>query len=102
MQWDLCSLSNIHALGVLSDNQTMIDSAINYFKTADGMGAIENAIWEIHEEEGSGKRLGQNQEAGRDQGHATLVFALISVLAQQSYNQGEDLFDYLDQRILAG
>lgn len=92
----------MHATGVLSDNATMVSETIDYFKTGEGNGAIENAIWELHEEEGSGKILGQNQEAGRDHGHATLVLALISVLAQQSYNQGEDLFAYLENRILAG
>ncbi|EEU37831.1 uncharacterized protein NECHADRAFT_54751, partial [Fusarium vanettenii 77-13-4] len=100
--WDLASLCNIHAIGVLSNNRSMIHRAVDYFKTANGMGAIENAIWKIHKEEGTGKDLGQNQEAGRDQGHATLVFAHLSVLAQQSYNQGEDLFALLENRILAG
>jgi hypothetical protein len=95
-------LAAIHAIGVLSDDQAMIDEAITYFKTGDGNGAIEHAIWELHEEEGTGKVLGQGQEAGRDQGHALLCFGLLGVLAQQSYNQGEDLFALLDNRILAG
>lgn len=92
----------MHATGVLADDQSKIDEAIAYFENGHGNGAIEHAIWTLHEEEGSGKTLGQNQEAGRDQGHAQLVFALLGVLAQQSYNQGTDLFEYLDNRILAG
>ncbi|KAM0327437.1 hypothetical protein ACHAQA_005724 [Verticillium albo-atrum] len=100
--WDLAALCNIHALGVLSNNRSMIAHAVDYFKTGDGMGAIENAIHTMHEEEGTGAPLGQNQEAGRDQGHATLVFDHLAVLAQQSYNQGEDLFSLLQNRILAG
>lgn len=101
-QWDLCNLAAMHAIGVLADDQAKIDEAITYFKDGHGNGAIEHTIWTLHEEEGTGKVLGQNQEAGRDQGHAQLVFALLGVLAQQSYNQGEDLFEYLDNRILAG
>ncbi|KAJ0419403.1 chondroitin AC/alginate lyase [Aspergillus carlsbadensis] len=101
--WDLCNLASLHAIGVLSDNQTAIDQAITYFKEGEGNGALANAIWTIHEEEGSGgKPLGQGQEAGRDQGHALLDFGLLGVLAQQAYNQGEDLYELNDNRILAG
>ncbi|KAL3492188.1 chondroitin AC/alginate lyase [Aspergillus germanicus] len=100
--WDLCNLASLHAIGVLSDNQTAIDQAITYFKEGEGNGALDNAIWTIHEEEGSGKPLGQGQEAGRDQGHALLDFGLLGVLAQQAYNQGEDLYALNDNRILAG
>lgn len=100
--WDLCNLCSMHAIGVLSDNRTMVDEAINYFKTGEGNGAIEKVIWTIHKEDGTGKPLGQIQEAGRDQGHSMLVVALLGTLAQQSLNQGEDLFALLDNRILAG
>lgn len=92
----------MHAIGVLSDNKTMIKEAIDYFKNGAGNGAIKNAIWTVHTEEGSGKQLGQNQESGRDQGHTMFNQNLLGVLAQQSYNQGEDLFALLDNRILAG
>lgn len=80
----------------------MVNESITYFKTGSGMGALANAIWYMWSEEGSGKSLGQGQEAGRDQGHATLDFALLGVLAQQSYNQGTDLFSLTSNRILAG
>lgn len=56
----------------------------------------------IHIEEGSGKELGQTSESGRDQGHATLDYALLSVIAQTAWNQGLDLFGYSNSRILAG
>ncbi|KAM6511834.1 hypothetical protein FALCPG4_016826 [Fusarium falciforme] len=100
--WDLCNIASMMSIGVLADNHTVWDEAIEYFKHGQGNGAIEKAIWYIHTEEGTGKKLGQNQEAGRDQGHATLDFALLGVIAQQAYNQGEDLFGYLENRILAG
>jgi hypothetical protein len=95
----LCSL---HAIGVVADNQTAIDEAINIFQTGEGNEALGKAIWMIHTEEGSDKPLGQGQEAGRDQGHSVLDFALLGVLAQQSYNQGNDLFALMENRILAG
>ncbi|KAH6646153.1 chondroitin AC/alginate lyase [Truncatella angustata] len=100
--WDLCNLVSMYAIGVLADNSSMADEAVAYFKGGEGNGAIEKAIWVTYEEAGSGKVLGQNQEAGRDQGHATLDFALLGALAQQTKNQGVDLFGYLDNLILAG
>ncbi|RYP12731.1 hypothetical protein DL765_007169 [Monosporascus sp. GIB2] len=98
--WDLCNMCSMHAIGVLADNQSMVDEAIDYFYNGAGNGAVTNAIWFLHEEKG-GKKLGQGQEAGRDQGHTTLDFALLGVLAQQSYNQGEDLFAASGNLILA-
>ena len=95
-------MAAIHAIGVLSDNQTLVNEAVDYFKTGGGNGAIDKAIWKIYKEDGTNKPLGQGQEAGRDQGHSLLDFSLMGVLAQQSYNQGEDLFAYLNNRILAG
>ncbi|KAI8711963.1 Alginate-lyase domain-containing protein [Fusarium sp. LHS14.1] len=100
--WDQCNIASMMSIGALADNHTIWDEAIEYFKHGAGNGAIEKAIWAIHAEAGTGKKLGQNQEAGRDQGHATLDFALLGVIAQQAYNQGEDLFGYLENRILAG
>ncbi|KAI9150889.1 GPI secreted protein [Paramyrothecium foliicola] len=100
--WDLANLCTLHATGVLADNATTVAEAVDYFKTGWGMGAINNAIWHIHKENGTNKALGQGQEAGRDQGHALLDFGLLGTLAQQNYNQGEDLFAYGNNRILAG
>ncbi|OHE97735.1 hypothetical protein CORC01_06940 [Colletotrichum orchidophilum] len=100
--WDLANMCTMQAIGILTDNRTMYKEAVDYFKNGAGNGAIEIAIWELLEEEVLGKTLGQGQEAGRDQGHALLDFALLGVFAQQSYNQGDDLFSYLDNRILAG
>jgi hypothetical protein len=92
----------LYAIGVLSDNQTAISQASNYFRSGAGMGALNNAIWYVHSEASTGKRLGQGQEAGRDQGHATLDFALLGVVAQQAYNQGQDFFALNNNLILAG
>lgn len=92
----------MHAIGVLADDSALVNEAITYFKSGSGNGAIDKFIWKLYTEAGSSKSLGQGQEAGRDQGHATLDFALVGILAQQSYNQGNDLFGYLSNKILAG
>jgi len=98
--WELSNVASAMAIGVLTDNQTNWDFAINYFKNGTGNGAIENAITNIVEEPGTGKPLGQGQEAGRDQGHAGLALQLLAVIGQQAWNQGEDLFGYDNNRIL--
>ena len=95
-------MTSIHAIGVVADDESLVNEAVDYFKAGNGNGAIEKAIWKLHTEEGSGKILGQNQEAGRDQGHALLVMGLLGAFAQQNYNQDNDIFGYLDNRILAG
>lgn len=100
--WDLCNIASMQAIGVLSDNATMYNEATTYFKSGAGNGALAKAIWKLYTESGSDKSLGQNQEAGRDQGHATLDFSLLGVVAQQAYNQGDDLFGLMSNRILAG
>ncbi|KPM44496.1 hypothetical protein AK830_g2063 [Neonectria ditissima] len=99
--WDFCSLANIMATGVFTDNQTMYDYAVNYFLHGDGMGALPNFIIANHTEAGSGKILAQGQEAGRDQGHATLDISLLSVILQQAFNQGDDFFTYMTNSGLA-
>jgi len=98
--WELSNVASAMAIGVLADNKTYWDFAINYFKTGSGNGAIENAITNIVKEPGTGKPLGQGQEAGRDQGHAGLALQLLAVIGQQAWNQGEDLFGYDNNRIL--
>jgi len=90
--WDFCNIANIMAIGVFTDNQTMYEYGKNYFLNGDGRGAINNFIYKNYTESGSGKILSQGQEAGRDQGHATLDISLLGVVMQQGYNQGDDLF----------
>ncbi|KAI2820935.1 hypothetical protein CBS115989_3279 [Aspergillus niger] len=98
--WDLCNIASVLSIGVLTDNETMFDEGLTYFKSGAGNGQIEKAIWKLYQVDG--ESLGQGQEAGRDQGHSMLDFALLGPIAQTAYNQGTDLFEYLDNRILAG
>ncbi|KAJ5519409.1 Chondroitin AC/alginate lyase [Penicillium expansum] len=100
--WELCNVASAMAMGVLTDNQTVWDFAVDYFKHGDGTGAINNAIVSIVQEPGTGALLGQGQESGRDQGHSALDIQLLGVIGQQAWNQGEDLFAYNDSRILRG
>lgn len=100
--WELSQIASAIAIAVLSDNQTVFDFAVDYFKHGTGNGAIGNAITNIVSEPLTGKPLGQGQESGRDQGHSGLDFQMLGVIGQQAYNQGEDLYSYDNSRILLG
>jgi hypothetical protein len=45
--------------------------------------------------------MGQYQESGRDQGHATLGVSLYGLIAKMAWNQGDDLFSYNNYALLA-
>lgn len=100
--WDLCNLASLIAIGIFTDNQTMFNNAVNYFKTGPSNGALPVFSIANFTEPGSDKVLMQGQEAGRDQGHATLDFMLLGVVAQQAYNQAVDLFATYSDEILNG
>lgn len=98
--WELANMASAMAFGIYTDNTTLFDYVVDYYKTGDGNGAIKNAITNLVEEPGTGAILGQPQEAGRDQGHTALDFQLLGVVAQQAWNQGEDLYSFNDSRLL--
>jgi hypothetical protein len=100
--WDICNMASLLAIGVFNDNQTAWDYVMNYFYQGGGYGNIYRFTIANFTEAGSGKRLVQGQEAGRDQGHATLDFMLYGVFAQQAWNQGVDIFGAVESDILAG
>jgi hypothetical protein len=100
--WELGNMASVMAFGVLTENQTLFDFSVEYFKTGIGNGAINNAISNLVQEPGTGKTMGQPQESGRDQGHTGLDFQMLGVIAQQAWNQGVDLYSYNNSRILLG
>lgn len=55
-------------------------------------GVIEHYIWEN----------GQCQESSRDQSHTILGVGQLASMAEIAWNQGDDIYSYLDNRILAG
>jgi len=94
--WDLCNMATILSIGILCDDQAKFNQAITYFKSGIGNGNIDRAVFFVHP-----GNLGQNQEAGRDQGHATLDISLIGAFCQMAFNQGQDLFAYENNKVLA-
>ena len=95
--WDLCTMSSILAIGVLCDDQSLFDEAVNYFKAGPGNGSSIQSVYYVHP-----GFLGQWQESGRDQGHATLGIALMGAFCEMAWNQGLDLYGYDNNRFLMG
>lgn len=96
--WDVSNMTTILAIGVLSDDRAKFDEAVNYFKHGSGTGQVDRLITHLYP---GNPALGQGQESGRDQGHMTLVISLVGAFAKIAYDQGEDLFGYADNAILA-
>ena len=97
--WDAANMCSVLAIGILNDDMDKVKFAITYFKTGIGNGNIDNAVTALHNVDG--EILGQGQESGRDQGHASLVISLMGSFCQMAYNTGEDLFAYKDNKFLA-
>ncbi|MCB1132376.1 MAG: alginate lyase family protein, partial [Verrucomicrobiae bacterium] len=95
--WDLSTMASIMAIGVLCDNQTIFDQGLNYFYSGVGNGAITNAVTHVHP-----NGMGQWQESGRDQGHSVMGPQVMGAICEIAWNQGIDLYGYLDNRLLAG
>ncbi|RXK86837.1 alginate lyase family protein [Filimonas effusa] len=97
--WDIANMNTVLAIGILCDDQSKINYAINYFKKGAGTGNINNAVIQVFDV--NGDKLGQGQESGRDQGHATLNISLYGSFCQMAYNIGVDLFAYDNNKVLA-
>ena len=104
LNWDLAALTSVLSVGILCDDKTLTDYAINYYKgtattsdthnSSEEVGYYANAIPTEYTEDGT-VGLGQCQESGRDQGHSTLDVALLAAFCQMAKNlgsDGEDLF----------
>ena len=46
--WDLCNMDCTIAIGVLCDNRTIYNQAINYYKSGAGNGAANQVVYYLH------------------------------------------------------
>lgn len=92
LNWDLAALTAIYSVGVLCDDKTLVDYALNYTTNGEGNGNVMYANVATADDPDSNETLAQCQESGRDQGHATLDVTLLGALCQMAQNQGTDLF----------
>jgi hypothetical protein len=95
--WDICNTTAILSIGVLCDDTAKFNEAITYFKFGAGNGNITRAVPFLHP-----GGLGQWQETGRDQEHALLGVGMMASFCQVAWNQGQDMYGYDNNRLLAG
>lgn len=80
------------ACGIFLQDSTIYQASIDYFLHANDNGALPNYISET----------GQCQETGRDQAHAQLGLEAIAQQCEMAWEQGDDLWAALDNRVLKG
>ncbi len=84
--WDLVNMCSYLAIGILTEDDAMVDYVIDYFYEGAGNGCIDNLIQGTFTDPlGTGEEICQNQESGRDQGHAEMSTMVAANLAQMAY-----------------
>lgn len=120
--WGLCNVMAVISIGVLCDDVYIYNQGMSYFKydqvgtftdprtevpiKNDGLneflGNLVVTTVESELETGAYGKLGQMQESGRDVGHSAMALGLALDIAKVGWNQGDDLFAYMDHRLAAG
>ena len=130
--WSLANLLTVISIGILCDDVYIYNQGMSFFKydqcgtytdppTLHDMEREDftgQAIWnegltdflgccvvtcvESELETGAYGCLGQMNESGRDAGHCALALGLAVDVAKVGWNQGDDLFAYMDHRLAAG
>lgn len=122
--WGLCNALCVMSIGVLCDDVSIYNQGLSYIKhdqvgtftdprTAnpilnDGltefMGNLVVTVTNTPDnlKASSYGKIGQMQESGRDIGHATMALGLAVDIAHMAWNQGDDLFSFMDNRLAAG
>ena len=127
--WGLCNALAVITIGVLCDDVFIYNQGMSFIKydqvgtfkdprvpgiLRDGISGILNdgltefwgnlvvTTYDSDLETGAYGKLGQMNESGRDIGHATMALGLAVDIAQQGWNQGDDLFSYMNHRLAAG
>lgn len=84
--WDLVNMCSYLAIGILVEDNEMVNFVVNYFYDGVGNGCINKLIQAFFDDPlGTGEEIAQNQESGRDQGHASMSVAVTANLAQMAY-----------------
>ena len=120
--WGLCNALCVISIGVLCDDVNIYNQGMSYIKydqvgtfkeprTAnpipnDGLtefwGNLIVTTYPWEKETGAYGVVGQMNESGRDTGHSAMALGLAVDIAHQGWNQGDDLFSYMDHRLAAG
>ena len=120
--WPLCNALSCISIGILTDDVFIYNQGMSFLKydqvgtfqdprTAnpilnDGCTEFWGNLIVTHQpsslETGAYGELGQMQESGRDGGHAAMALGLAVDIAHVAWNQGDDLFSYMNNRLAAG
>lgn len=119
--WGLCNVLALQSIGILCDDVFLYNQALSFYKYDQStqanwntekdlynrgvMDYIDNLVPAVHDyeiEKDAYGKIGQMQESGRDQGHATFSLGLAVDICLTAWNQGDDLFSYHDNRLAAG
>ncbi len=120
--WGLCNALCVISIGILCDDVNIYNQGMSFIKY-DQVGTFKNPRTETpilndgltefwgnlvvtttdwEKETGAYGKVGQMNESGRDTGHSAMALGLAIDIAHQGWNQGDDLFSYMDHRIAAG
>jgi len=80
------------AAGIFLDDKDLYQASLDYFFHANDNGALPNYV----------SASGQCQETGRDQGHAQLGLGAMCEICEMAWQQGDDLWGALDNRMMKG
>lgn len=117
--WGLCNLLTVMSIGILCDDEFIYNQGLAFYKhdkvgtfktnplvPLDNNGLTEflgNLVPVLHADTNSiNNFFGQMQESGRDQGHATMALGLAVDICETAWNQGDDLYGYMNDRLLSG
>src|SRR5690606_25794844 len=96
--WDLANLASVMAIGILTDNRSIYNYAVDYLQNGNGNGNWYKAFNHVFDGDNAG--LAQIQESGRDQGHTVMVIGIAGHIAQMAWNQDDDFYGLDDNRFL--
>ena len=80
------------ACAIFLEDQSLYQHAVDVYLHANDNGSLPNYISET----------GQCQETGRDQGHAQLGLGAMCEICEMAWEQGDDLWGALDNRLMKG
>ena len=120
--WGLCNVMCVISIGILCDDVFIYNQGMSYYKY-DQVGTFKNprtdnpikndglteflgnlvvTTVDSELETGAYGQLGQMNESGRDTGHSAMALGLAIDVAKVGWNQGDDLFSYMNHRLAAG
>ena len=119
--WGVCNVLCVMSIGILCDDVHMYNQGVSFYKYDhqgtfvedrtktpmiynDGCNEFIGNLVPIMmpDERGPFGYLGQMQESGRDQGHTVMALCCALDICQIGFNQGDDLYAYMNDRIAAG